>query len=134
MTDKEEKQEEKESEKEDEKGELTVDKVRELISEALEPIRSAIGGGDSDDGDKKEDDSKDETDKKRERRPLRRSFSMVEEDAKNMVQDAVRTVLGEAEHEKEHIEIKTKTAPQQKAPIKVRRSTRFWLGKGFGQE
>jgi hypothetical protein len=127
------KEEEKKEEKKEDEGKeevATLDKVKELIDQALEPIKSALGNDDSD------DESKEgvEPATKHKDRLGRRPFSMVEADAEKMVQDAVRTVLGEVQHKQEHEELKVTKAPPQKAPIKVRRSTKFWLGKNFGQE
>lgn len=131
---KEQETEEKKSDDETKDAEVTMDKVRDVVAEALEPFKKLLS--DDDDSGKSDDDDKDEDKKDGEKGAVRtrRSFSAIEHDAEKMVQDAVAKFIGEQEHKKEHEELAKKKAEPEKSPIKVRRLTKFMLGKDYGKD
>lgn len=137
-TNNEEKKDDKKDDKKEEKsdsGAATLDDVKRIVDDAIEGVKKLISGDtdNSDSGDGDGDDDKD--DKPGNKEVTRRSFSAIERNAEEMVQSAVRKVLGEVNHEKEHKELaEAKKKEPEKAPIKVRKSTRFWLGKDYGQD
>lgn len=111
----------------------TIDDVKQIVSEAVQSLKESITGSSDtkpDDTESKSDESEGE---KKEPR-TRRTYSSIQEDAKAMVKAAVSEVLGDIEHKKEHEQLKVKKAPAQKSPIKVRPSTRFWLGRDYGKD
>ena len=125
---------EKESEKKEPDNEegtksATIDDVKKIVKEALDDVKDLFTGnsdpGSEDGGEKKEGES--DGDEKN-RRPLGRSFAERERQAEELVKAQVAKVLGEMEHAKEHEEMKTKKEPE-KAPLKVRKLTKFMLGK-----
>lgn len=137
----EEKEEKKESDSGDGSGQVTEGKVRELIDDALKPIKDLLTGdddsGDSDDSGEK----KSKAEEARERLGKKRgsSYAQTEQDAFDKVRQAVKEAIPEAiaelEHSKEHEEIKQKKKQEpQSAPIKVRRLTRLMLGKDYGKD
>jgi hypothetical protein len=132
----EEKEKTEESEEKEEKKEggspVTMDDVKEVVNSALEPFKKLLGSDDSSgatDGDDKKTEPGDGNDEKK----VRRSYATIQQEAQKMVREQIDAVLGEREHKKEHEDIK-KQKVTEKSPIKVRRSTKFWLGKDYGND
>lgn len=129
-------EEKKEEKREEKEGDgVTETKVKELIESALEPIKQLLRSGDNNKSDDDKGDGESDDDEAKKDKPRRRSYAAVEDEAESKIKDAVKAVLGEVEHEREHEHIRAekKRAPTQKAPNKRRWSTKLMLGK-YGED
>jgi len=125
--------EEKEEEEKSEDTTVTMEKVNEAIQEALKPIRDMLGGSDNSSNDDKGDNKDATRERASEIRRTRRSLADIERDAEALVQKEVQKIFDAKEHEAEHKRIeKERSKPQHEIqPVKERRLTKLFLGKGY---
>ena len=132
----EEKIEEKEEKKEEGSKSATIEDVKTIVKEAIDDVKNFLtssdnksGSGDGTDGSKK-----DEKESGGPRSNFGKSLAAKEQEAEELVKNAVREVLGELEPKKEEKKEEPKKQETQNPPIKVRRLTKFMLGKDYGKD